>query len=311
MNIIFMGTMEFARTILAGLVENYNIQMVVTQPDRPFGRKKILKSSPVKEFAIEKGIPVFQPESIRKDHQPILDLHPDIILVCQYGQMIPSVLLDTPRFGCVNVHASLLPKYRGGAPIHKAIQMGEKITGVTVMNMAMKMDSGDILSQSSISINDLDDHDTLSEKLSVLGRELLLKTLPGIFAGTVQPIPQKLEEVTFAYNIKPEEEKLSFQRPVNEVYNHIRAFYSAPTTYCLLDDVPIKILVSKIHSLEQYPSSLPGEIIRADKKSCLVACNPGVLSIERLQLSGKSAMSIQDFMNGAGKDLLIPQKLLK
>ena len=204
MKVIFMGTPDFAVPVLEGLIENYEVILVVSQPDKKVGRKQELKNTPIKEVALKHNIPVFQPVKIREDYQEIIDLNPDIIVTCAYGQIIPKAILDCPKLGCINVHASLLPKLRGGAPIHKAIIDGYKTTGITIMYMDVKMDDGDIISQKEIDITDDDNLESLHDKLSVLGKELLLETLPSIIDGTNERIKQNEDEVTFAYNIKRE-----------------------------------------------------------------------------------------------------------
>ena len=193
--VVFMGTPEFSVPVLEGLIENYQVIGVVSQPDRKVGRKQEVVFSPVKQVAISHDIPVFQPEKIRVDYEDILDLKPDIIITCAYGQIIPKAILDFPKYGCINVHASLLPKLRGGAPIQKAIIDGYSKTGITIMYMDEAMDSGDIISQREIPILDNDTMETLHDKLSILGKELLLDTLPSIIDGFVIRIKQDEKEV--------------------------------------------------------------------------------------------------------------------
>jgi methionyl-tRNA formyltransferase len=180
MRIVFMGTPDFAVNVLQGLIDNYEVVLVVSQPDKLVGRHKVLTNTPIKELALKYNIPVFQPEKIRVDYNSIIEMKPDLIVTCAYGQIIPKELLDYPKYGCINVHASLLPKYRGGAPIHKAIINGDKTTGVTIMYMDVKMDNGDIISQREIAIHDSDNLESLYDKLSLLGKDLLLEVLPSI-----------------------------------------------------------------------------------------------------------------------------------
>ena len=217
--VVFMGTPEFSIPVLEMLIENTNVVLVVTQPDSYVGRKHELKYTPVKECALKHNIPVFQPEKVRKETDEILKYNPDIIITCAYGQIIPSVLLDTPKYKAVNVHASLLPKLRGGSPLHRCIIDGYSETGVTIMYMAPGMDDGDIITQKSIKIEDTDNVGTIHDKLSILGRNLLLETLPSIFNGTNGRTRQDENEVTFAYNIKREEEKLDFNKTARAVFN--------------------------------------------------------------------------------------------
>ena len=199
--VIFMGTPEFAVPVLQGLIENTNVIMVVTQPDKEVGRHHELQATPIKKVALEHNIPVYQPTRVRKEYDPIINAGADIIITCAYGQIIPELFLDTPRLGCINVHASLLPRLRGGAPIHHAIIDGEDKTGITIMYMDKNMDTGDIISTSEYYIKDSDNVGTLHDNLSVMGKELLLKTLPSIIDGTNKRIKQNDEDSTYAWNI--------------------------------------------------------------------------------------------------------------
>ena len=196
MNIVFMGTPYFATGVLQGLLDNnYNISLVVTQPDKLVGRKKQIEFSSVKKMALENNIEVFQPINMKNDYQRILDCNPDVIITCAYGQIIPKQVLDFPKYKCINVHGSLLPKLRGGAPIQKSIIYGHKTTGITIMYMAPKMDSGDILLQEEIEIDIKDTYKTLADKLMIIGRDLLLKALPLLFENKLTPIKQNEAEV--------------------------------------------------------------------------------------------------------------------
>ena len=212
--VVFMGTPDFSVPVLEGLIENYQVIGVVTQPDRKVGRRQEVVFSPVKEVALKHNIPVFQPEKIRSDYTDILALEPDIIITCAYGQIIPKEILEYPKYGCINVHASLLPKLRGGAPIHHAIIDGYDKTGITIMYMDEAMDSGDIISQRETKILDTDTVESLHDRLSRLGRELLMDTLPSILDGSAKRIKQDLASVTYAYNIQREEEYLYFNKNI-------------------------------------------------------------------------------------------------
>ena len=193
--IVFMGTPDFSVPVLEGLIENkdYEVIGVVSQPDKKVGRKQIITPSKVSEVALKNNIKLFRPEKLRKEYEDILETKPDIIVTCAYGQIVPKEILDFPKYGCINVHASLLPKYRGGAPIHKAIIDGEDKTGITIMYMNEGLDKGDIISQKEIKIEDTDTTETMHDKLSVVGRDLLLETLPKIIEGTINPIKQNEE----------------------------------------------------------------------------------------------------------------------
>ena len=210
--IVFMGTPTYAVPILESLIENYNVVLVVSQPDREKDRKGNLLVTPTKEVAIKNNIPVYQPLKIREEYQTVLDYKPDIIITCAYGQIIPDVILDYPEYGCINVHGSLLPKLRGGAPIHHAIINGDKVTGMTIMYMASKMDAGDIISWRSLEIGENDNLDYIYDKMSYLGRDLLIDTLPSIFNKTNTRIKQDENLVTFGLNISKEEEKIVGKR---------------------------------------------------------------------------------------------------
>jgi methionyl-tRNA formyltransferase len=306
MNVVFLGTMEFAVPILQMLYETHTVQLVVTQPDRPFGRKQILKPSPVKERAIALSLPVFQPESIRADYAPILACRPDVLIVAAYGQMIPTVLLETPPFRAINVHASLLPKYRGGAPMHKAIQQGEDVTGVTVMFMAPKMDSGPILAQREVAIDPLDNVGTLQSKLAVVGADLLKETLPRVFDGSIIPVAQDLSQVTFAYNIKPEEEWLSFDQTMRGVIDHVRGFYPWPIVRATIRGVDMKIHeVEKVpYPIERFDHAANGEIVMLRKNDVFVKVADGLIRLVTIQPAGKAPMQASSYVNGSGREIL-------
>ena len=246
LRIIFMGTPDFSVPVLEGLIENYKVVGVVTQPDKEVGRKHEIKFSPVKETAIKYQIPVFQPKSIKKEYQEIVNLKPDLIVTCAYGQIIPKVLLDCPKYHAINVHASLLPKLRGGAPIHKAIINNYTRTGITIMYMVEKMDAGDILAQKETVIKPEDTVGSLHDRLSTMGKELLLETLPDLIDGKITPIPQKEEDVTYAWNITREEEKIDFTKRTIDIYNQIRGLNPWPGAYAILDGKIVKIYSSRI-----------------------------------------------------------------
>lgn len=313
MKIVFMGTPDFSTRILKDLHEQYPVSLVVTQPDKVVGRKKVLTFSPVKETALELGIEVFQPRSIKEDYQRILDEKPDMIITAAYGQLIPQVILDYPRLGALNVHGSLLPLLRGGAPIQRSIKRLHNTTGITIMYMAMKMDSGDIISQRSIPIMDYDTSGTLFEKLSHIGSDLLLDTLPSIIEGTNKRIPQDEHLVTFAYNLKREEEVLNWEESAEEIDAHIRAFTPSPTCYTIIDEKQIKILkVGYTLDLDETSESKPnGTIVLIEKERIGVKVVNGLIYIYEVQLSGKKRQDIKTFMNGAGRNLIKIDKLFK
>lgn len=304
LKIIFMGTPDFAVPILQTLIENTNVVLVVSQPDKLVGRKKVLTESPVSKLANENGIEVFKPVKIREEYAKILKTDADIIITCAYGQIIPKVLLEYPKLGAINVHASLLPKYRGGAPIHRAIMNGDKVSGITIMYMDEHMDSGDIISQREVEIKDTDTIDTLSLKMSVVGSKLLIDTLPSIIEGTNTRIKQNEEEVTFSYIVKREDELIDFSKTSKEIYNQIRALNSKPGAYFLLDGKQIKVFEAKIGD----KTGTIGEIINVYKDSIGIATNDGEIMLTKIQPEGKSLMSVKDYLNGKTADMLLGKK---
>ncbi len=299
MKVCFMGSMKFAVPILEGLNDVYDVELVITQPDKPVGRKKVLTPTAVKKKAIELGLEVFQPVNIKKDHKRITDLDLDYIIVAAYGQMIPEVVLAHAKTRAINVHASLLPKYRGGAPMHRAIQYGDALTGVSIMYMAMKMDAGDVLNQMAIPIEEYDNVGTIEEKAGLIGRDALLETLENI--GQITPEKQDISEVTFAYNIKAEEERIDLTKSARDVFNHVRGFYPCPLTYTVIDDLKVKLY--SVEYLDEDLSKIIGEIVKVDKSGVYVQAKQGVVILKDIQLQGKKRMLINDFMNGVGKSL--------
>lgn len=297
LNVIFMGTPEFSVNILNSLLSNTNVIAVVTKPDKLVGRKQELTESAVKQVALENKIKVIQPTKIREEYQSIIDLNPDIIITCAYGQFLPKEILDYPKYGCINVHSSLLPKLRGGAPIHKAIIDGYTTTGITIMYMGAKMDNGDIISQKSIEIDKTDNVATLHDKLSLLGAELLMETLPNIISGQVNRIVQNEEEVTFAYNITREDEHIDFNKTKIEVFNQIRGLNPWPVAYTTLDDEEIKIF-EVIIGENLYNEKSNGEIVKLYKDGLGIKVSDGEIILKTIKPSGKKKMSVKDYING-------------
>ncbi len=296
MKIVYMGTPDFAVEPLKKLNANYDVIMVVTQPDKEVGRKKEIKFSPVKEYAIENGIEVFQPSNIRNDYQRILDANPDIIITCAYGQIIPKELLEFPKYKCINIHASLLPKLRGGAPIHWAIINGDKKTGVTIMYMNEKMDEGDILYKEEIDILDSDNVETLHDKLSELGSKMIIDFLPNIESGNFNPVKQNNEEATYGFNITREDEKLDFSKTSKEIFNKIRGLNPWPVSYTSLDGKIIKVYNSKIGS--SNINGKPGEIINIYPDGIGVKTSDGEIIITEIKEEGKNRILVKDYLNG-------------
>ena len=304
MNIVYMGTPEFSVGPLRELVKKYNISMVVTQPDKKVGRKQEIKYSPVKEFALENNIEVFQPEKIREDYQKILDKNPDLIITCAYGQIIPKEILDFPKYKCINIHASLLPKYRGGAPIHHSIINGDEYTGVTIMYMDTKMDSGDILYQEKIKIEDTDNVGTMFEKLSELGSKMIIDSLPKIIDGSIKPIKQNEDEVTYAYNISKEDELIDFNNTSKDIFNKIRGLNPFPVSYALLDGKRVKFYSSRIGTSNK--DGKVGEIINIYNDGIGVKTTDSEIIITELQFEGKKKTTATEYLNGIhNKDSLL------
>lgn len=300
--LIFMGTPDFAATVLEGLLDdaNYDVLAVVTQPDRAVGRKKEIKMTPVKEVALAHNLPVYQPEKMSGSDEmaELMTLGADGIVTAAFGQFLPTKLLDSVDFA-VNVHASLLPKYRGGAPIHYAIINGDKEAGVTIMEMVKKMDAGDMIAKASTPITDEDNVGTMFEKLAVIGRDLLLKTLPDYIAGNIKPEPQDESKATFSPNITPEKERIDWNKSAREVFNHIRGLYPWPVAHTLLDGKRFKIYEASLAEGQGQP----GQIIEKGKETLVVATGDGAISLKTVQLAGKPRMSVVDFLNGVGRKL--------
>ena len=295
LKVVFMGTPTFSVPVLEALIENTNVLLVVSQPDREKDRKGNILPTPIKELALRHKIEVFQPSNIKDNYQKIIDINPDIIITCAYGQIIPEALLNYPKYKCINVHGSLLPKLRGGAPIHHAIIDGETETGITIMYMDKKMDAGDIISQRKIKIDDNDNLDTLYEKMSYLGRDLLMDTLESIIDGTNNRKKQDKKKVTYAPNITKEEEKIDFDKSGIEIYNLIRGLSSSPCAYCYLDEKRMKIFTS---ILTNIPSKYPaGTIEKIDKNGIYVSTIDNIIVFIDIMLEGKKRCHVSSFIN--------------
>lgn len=307
LQVVFMGTPEFAVPVLQGLLDNYKVRAVVTQPDRK-GNHGQINISPIKNLANDKAILVLQPEKIREDYQEIINLKPDIIITCAYGQIIPRELLECPRLGCINVHASLLPKLRGGAPIHKAIIEGHSKTGITIMYMNTKMDEGDIITQEEIEILDTDTASSLHDKLSILGRDLLLKTLPSIINGTNSRTKQDSSQATYAFTLKKEDEKINFNKTARQIHNQIRGLNSWPGAYCIFEGKILKVWDSFI--TDNYPIGFNGQITAIYKEGIGVKVSNGEVVFKIVQPEGKNKMDAISFVNGL-RDKNIVGKVLE
>ncbi|KAF1304115.1 methionyl-tRNA formyltransferase [Enterococcus saccharolyticus] len=308
--IVFMGTPQFSVPILEGLAADYEVVAVVTQPDRPVGRKRVITPTPVKEAALRLNIPVLQPEKISGSPEmaEIAELQPDLIVTAAFGQFLPEKLLAIPTYGAINVHASLLPKYRGGAPVHYSIIDGEKETGVTIMEMIKKMDAGGIYAQGKLPITKQDDVGTMFDKLSALGKDLLLETLPKIIDGSLQPVPQEEDKVTFSPNITREQEAIDWSKTAEAIDCQVRGMRPWPIAFTMYGDQRWKLWA--VTPLEETTTQAPGTIIHRSKKELWIACGQGtVLAINTLQPAGKGQQEITAFLNGTGQQVAVGQQV--
>ena len=302
LRIIFMGTPEIACPALEALLDSreFEVVAVVTQPDQPKGRGLKLQPSPVKEIALAANLPVLQPGRARDENfiQELRGLQPDIIAVTAYGQILPQSILDLPRFGCVNVHTSLLPRYRGAAPIQSAILNGDAETGVTIMKMDAGMDTGDILAQEPTPIQPTDDAQTLHDRLGRMGAALLARTIPDYVSGKIQPQPQPKEGVLLAPKIKKEHGHIDWTQPAQAIWNRVRAFTPWPGAFTFLPSQPHPQMLKIWQAEAVAQSGPPGTILSADKNGIVVACGEGALKILVLQREGSRRMSAQEFLTG-------------
>ena len=304
-NVVFMGTPEFAVPVLEMLIEKTNVIMVVTQPDKIVGRKKEIKFSPVKEVAIKHNIEVFQPSKIRLDYEPLKDLDIDLIVTCAFGQILPKEVLDLPKYGSINVHASILPKYRGSAPIEYAIMNGDKKTGVTIMYMDEGMDTGDIIKISKLPIEDNDTGGSIHDKLSMLGKDTLECTLKDIFNGNITRIKQG-DEFSIAPKITREDEHIDFNNNGINIINKIRAFNPNPLANIIIDNKEIKVLAAKFVKKDVNKVS---EIVEIDKDKLGISCKDGIIYLSTVKPMGKNIMDIKSFLNGLDKKSYLRKKV--
>lgn len=304
--VVFMGTPDFSVPVLEKLIENTNVVLVVTKKDAYVGRKKVLTESPVAICAHEHNIEVYKPNKLKEDYEYILNKKPDIIITCAYGSIVPKVVLDYPSYGCINVHASLLPKYRGASPIVASILNGEKETGITIMYMDEGIDTGNIIMSRSIEIEDNDNSLSLSNKLSLLGANLLIDTLPKIFEGENFDIPQDSEEATYVGMLKREDEHIDFNNTVENIKNQVRAFSPEPYAFINIDDTEYKISEVEIKKCDV---SKIGIIVEVNKDSFGITAKDGIVYIKRIKPSGKKEMSVKDFFNGFDKTSLLNKKV--
>jgi len=305
-----MGTPEFAVPILDVINKRHQITLVISQSDQYDRRKKVLLSPPVIRYAKEQGLNYLQPEKIKDITEDIRTYPADLIVTAAYGQFIPPKIIDYPRHKAINVHGSLLPKYRGGAPIQRALLNDEKETGISVIYMTAKMDAGDILMQKKITITDGDNQDTIFRRLSLLGRDMILSVIADIEQGNIKPQKQNPAAVTFANNLTKADELIDFKIPARAVFNKIRALNPNPGAYFVFAGMNIKVYAGTVASY-QKPSS-PGVIVKVGKDYFDISCgNNTVISITEIQLPGKKRMAVRDFLNGKGRDLIKVKKEIK
>lgn len=305
--IVFMGTPEIASFILNGLIENgYNVIGVVAQQDKPVGRKGLIMPVPTKQVAMKYDIPVYQPHKIKEDYQFLKELNPDLIITCAYGQIVPQGLLDIPRLKCINVHGSLLPKYRGASPIQQALINNDQVTGVTIMEMIDKMDAGVMYHKEKIVINEDENYTSLYDKMKVAGLKALLDILPDYCQGKIEGIPQDESLVTFCKKISKDEEHLSLDYSMDRFLGYIKGLSYTPGAYLLEDNQVFKIL--KARKRNDLVTHEIGQIVQADKSGLVLQLKDGQIDLLEVQKQGKSKMDYKSFVNG-NKQIL--NKILK
>lgn len=297
LNLLFMGTPEISAYVFEQMIlDGYHFVGLVAQPDHPVGRKGIIEKVPTKVIAEKYNIPVFQPIKIRKDFSFMDNLNVDLVITLAYGQIVPQGFLDIPRFGCLNLHGSLLPKLRGASPVQTALINNEKVTGVTLMEMVAAMDAGKMYGKKEVVIEEDDNATSLFKKISEAAKDLVLELLPKYVNGELEGIPQDENEVTFCSLIKPEQEKLDLSKDILEVYGYIRGLSDEPGAYLYLDNQKLKIFKAKIAN--DLVTAEVGTIVQADKRGLLLQCQNGQLAILELQKEGKKRMDYKAFING-------------
>lgn len=306
LKVLFMGTPEFSVNVLNNLIENCDVVAVITQPDKVVGRKHKIEFSPIKKVAINNNIKLLQPVKIKDIYEDIKKIDFDIIITCAYGQIIPKEILDLPELGCINVHASLLPELRGGAPIHHAIIDGYKKTGITIMYMDEKMDTGDIIASEEIEITDDMNMGILHDKLSVMGASLLIKTLPKIMDNTNFRLKQDDEFATYAKIIKREDEHLDFHKKAREIFNRVRGLYPNPLSFIIVNKEEIKVLECTYEICKTKNISVIESI---SKDSINISCDDGIIKITKIKPAGKKEMLVRDYLNGIKKETLIGKEV--
>lgn len=299
MRVIFMGTPDFAVASLEALLREHEVLAVITQPDKPKGRGKKLAFSPVKEYALAHGLAVLQPERVKAPEfvEELRKYNAELIAVTAFGQILSEEILNMPEYGCINVHGSLLPKYRGAAPMQRAIIDGETVTGITTMFMAKGMDTGDMLLKTEVEITPEDNFETLHDKMAAAGASLLLETIAGLESGMIQRIPQKEEDATYAPMIDKETGHISWEKGGQEIINLMRGLTPGPGAYTLYEGEPLKLFRAEAEN-GAFPDAEFGEIVEVTKQAFAVKCGDGVLWVRELQARGGKRMSADAYLRG-------------
>ncbi len=300
LRVVFMGSPLFSVPVLEELNKNVNVVGVVTAPDAYVGRKKILTMCPVKEKAVGLGLKVYSPIKLRSDFEFIKELNPDMIITCAYGQILSEEILNIPKLGCFNLHGSLLPKYRGGAPIHYALLNGDKKTGITLMYMDKGMDSGDMIAKEEIKIEDNDNIESLTSKLSIIASKMIIKYLPSLIDGTNNRVKQDINKVTFSPIITREDEHLDFNLTAKEIYNRYRMLSPNPLSNIKIDDIEYKIAECKIVDASGKVST----VVSKDKNSFTIMAKDKGIMVSKIKPIGKNIMNVRDFFNGYHEEII-------
>ncbi len=306
MRLVFAGTPDFAATALKSLLQTkHEVVGVYSQPDRPSGRGRKLIPSPVKQVALEAGIPVFQPQSLKttEAQEELRALNADVMIVAAYGLILPQAVLDTPRYGCLNIHASLLPRWRGAAPIQRAIAAADRETGITIMQMDAGLDTGDMLLKTATPIEESDTGGSLHDRLAAMGGQAIVDALKALETGTLTAKPQNNEKACYAHKLTKEEGHIDWTEDASSIHRTIRAFNPWPGTYTDADDLRVRIHAAEV--IDITSDRHPGTVVARSRDGIDIACGLDVLRVTRLQLSGSRPQSASDLING-GKDILLP-----
>ena len=298
LRIVFAGTPEFASAHLQAILDSeHEVIAVYSQPDRPAGRGQKLKPSPVKELALKHDIPVYQPKSLRNEEaqKELADLNADLMVVVAYGLILPQEVLDTPKLGCINVHGSILPRWRGAAPIQRAIEAGDKESGVTIMQMDIGLDTGDMLIKACCPVNEEDKASDLHDRLIEVGRPALIEAINAISEGTIKAEKQNNDKACYAHKMSKEEAQLDWSKSAVQLDCQVRAFNPWPVSTTKLDDLGIRVWEAE--AVAENSDQEPGTLVNVDKNGLDIACTSGILRVTKLQLAGSRAMSAQDLLN--------------